>query len=179
MSKIFVGNLSYQTTVDGLKDAFKDFKPTDIKILQTPIGYSRGFGFIDFADDEAAKKALEMNKKEVDGRTIRVELATPEEKREEQRKSRSSFRPRYGKPYPPKRRFNRKPKTAHTDIFSSYDVESAIVIRKRYNQKSLGFGFVTLKNAEAQKKAVAEMNGTTIKERKIVVLAAYKKDSEQ
>ncbi|KAL7719414.1 Ribonucleoprotein [Entamoeba marina] len=205
MSKIYVGNLNFSTTVDELKDAFKDYKPTDIKILQTPIGYSRGFGFIDFADDESAKKALEMNKKEVGGRTIRVELAIPEEKREEQRQShprRSNYkgfarRPRnnrYGNRRPRKVQSTGPKEFSSTELFvknipfsltdeelkkefSSYEVESAVVA-KRFGKRSLGFGFVTLKTAEAQKKAIAEMNDATIGERKIVVKSAFRRESK-
>jgi cold-inducible RNA-binding protein len=79
MSKrLFVGGLSWGTDDDGLRRAFDGFgELDDVKVItDRATGQSRGFGFVTFADDAAADKAIaEMDGSELDGRTIRVNEA--------------------------------------------------------------------------------------------------------
>ena len=82
-NKIYVGGLSWDTKENGLREAFEEFG--DIEelniITDRDTGRSRGFGFITFATQEGAEKALSMNGQEVDGRTLRVNYAQEREKR--------------------------------------------------------------------------------------------------
>jgi RNA recognition motif-containing protein len=76
--KLFVGSLSWDTNDDGLREAFSQFgEITEAKVINDrDSGRSRGFGFVTFADDEAADKAIAaMNGFELDGRPIRVDVA--------------------------------------------------------------------------------------------------------
>ena len=76
--KLFVGSLSWDTNDDGLHGAFAQFgEITEAKVItDRDSGRSRGFGFVTFADDEAADKAIAaMNGFELDGRAIRVDVA--------------------------------------------------------------------------------------------------------
>ncbi len=76
--KLFVGGLSWGTTDDRLKEAFARFGDvTEAKIItDRETGRSRGFGFVTFADDKAADTAVaELDGRELDGRTIRVNEA--------------------------------------------------------------------------------------------------------
>lgn len=83
--KLYVGNLSYDTTEDSLKETFSQagavesvFIPKD-KFSNRP----KGFGFVEFTNDEDATKAIEMfNGKEIDGRTLKVDEARPPENRD-------------------------------------------------------------------------------------------------
>lgn len=77
-NKLFVGGLSWSTDSDGLKNAFAEFgEVVEAKVISDrDTGRSRGFGFVTFADDEAAKAALALNGTELDGRTIRVDVAS-------------------------------------------------------------------------------------------------------
>ncbi len=79
--RLYVGNLSFQTTEDGLRDAFgiDGREVTDVKImLERDTGRSRGFAFVEMATDEDAASAVEaMNGAEVDGRPLRVNEAQP------------------------------------------------------------------------------------------------------
>ncbi len=78
MKKLFVGGLSWNTTDDGLRQAFERFGDvTDAKVItDRDTGRSRGFGFVSFADDQAATSAInEMNGTDLDGRTIKVNEA--------------------------------------------------------------------------------------------------------
>jgi RNA recognition motif-containing protein len=76
--KLYVGGLSWNTTDEGLRQAFDRFgEISEAKvILDRDTGRSRGFGFVTFEDSDAASNALsEMNGTDLDGRTIRVDEA--------------------------------------------------------------------------------------------------------
>ncbi len=81
--KLFVGSLSWDTNDDGLHTAFSPFGEISeaIVISDRDSGRSRGFGFVTFNDDEAADKAVAaLNGTELDGRTIRVDVAQAKER---------------------------------------------------------------------------------------------------
>jgi cold-inducible RNA-binding protein len=81
--KLFVGSLSWDTNDEGLNAAFSPFGEISeaIVISDRYTGRSRGFGFVTFEDDEAADKAIEaLNGTELDGRTIRVDVAQAKER---------------------------------------------------------------------------------------------------
>ncbi len=78
--KLFVGGLSWNTTRDGLREAFEKYGEVAdaVVVMDRDTGRSRGFGFVTFANDENAQKALaEMNGAELDGRAIRCNEAQP------------------------------------------------------------------------------------------------------
>jgi len=76
-SKVFVGGLPWSINNDTLRDTFAGFgEVTEAKvILDRATGRSRGFGFVTFASPEEAQKALELDGQQLQGRTIRVDLA--------------------------------------------------------------------------------------------------------
>jgi RNA recognition motif-containing protein len=77
-NKLFVGGLSWNTSDAGLREAFERFGEVAeaTVVMDRDTGRSRGFGFVTFSDGDAASKAAEqMNGTELDGRTIRVDLA--------------------------------------------------------------------------------------------------------
>jgi cold-inducible RNA-binding protein len=77
--KLFVGGLAWETDDASLADAFSRYgNLTDAKVItDRDTGRSRGFGFVTFEDEESAQSALEgMNGQNLDGRTLRVDLAT-------------------------------------------------------------------------------------------------------
>jgi len=76
--KLFVGSLSWDTNDEGLRTAFSAHGEISeaVVITDRDTGRSRGFGFVTFDDDEAADKAVAaLNGTELDGRTIRVDVA--------------------------------------------------------------------------------------------------------
>lgn len=78
-TKLYVGNLSYNTTSDSLRDAFaKAGTVVSATVLSDRVsGRSRGFGFVEMEDADSAK-AIEMwNDKDLDGRKLRVNEARP------------------------------------------------------------------------------------------------------
>ncbi|KAL4926629.1 RNA recognition motif domain-containing protein [Aspergillus undulatus] len=77
-TKLFVGNLSWSTTDDSLRNVFSEFGVvTDAIVLKDrETGRSRGFGFVTFDSTEAADAAINaLNEQELDGRKIRVNQA--------------------------------------------------------------------------------------------------------
>ena len=88
-SKLFVGGLAWATNNDSLRDHFQSFgEVVDSKVItERDTGRSRGFGFVTYADDESAAKAKEeLHNSELDGRTIRVDFATDQRDRKNDRR---------------------------------------------------------------------------------------------
>lgn len=82
-SKIYVGNLSYSTTEDGLRDFFANYGNIEdlIIIMDRGTGRSKGFGFVTFDSSEAANSAVAAsNGADLDGRTLRVNIADSDRK---------------------------------------------------------------------------------------------------
>ncbi len=82
--KIFVGNLSWNTQEEGLRQAFEAFgEIDDLRInYDRETGRSRGFGFITFVnEDEALEAMAQMNDAMLDGRAIKVDRAKEREPR--------------------------------------------------------------------------------------------------
>jgi len=76
--KLFVGSLSWNTDDRGLYEAFAPFGEIQeaVVITDRDTGRSRGFGFVTYASDDAADEAVAaMNGSNLDGRTIRVDVA--------------------------------------------------------------------------------------------------------
>ncbi len=75
MQRIYVGNLSFQTTEQTLSDLFGEHGTVNnVAIITDRIsGRSRGFAFVEMADEAEAKAAMEaLNGREFDGRPLRV-----------------------------------------------------------------------------------------------------------
>ncbi len=83
-SKLFVGNLSFNTTENDLNDAFAahgTVVETNL-MMDRETGRPRGFGFVTMSTPEEAQKAIEaLNGKEMDGRALTVNVARPREER--------------------------------------------------------------------------------------------------
>ncbi len=83
-SKLFVGNLSFNTTENDLHDAFAahgTVVEANLMVDRTS-GRPRGFGFVTMGSPEEAQKAIEaLNGASLDGRKITVNIARPKEER--------------------------------------------------------------------------------------------------
>jgi cold-inducible RNA-binding protein len=83
--KIYVGNLSFQTTETDLSDMFGEIgRVESVQIItDRDTGRSKGFAFVQMADDDAAEKAIvQFNGKEVGGRSLTVNEARPMQKKD-------------------------------------------------------------------------------------------------
>lgn len=84
MNKLYVGNLPYTMTDNGLSDLFSKFgNITSASIIMDRISNrSKGFGFVEFETAEEANAAMEaLNNTEIEGRNIVVSVARPKEDR--------------------------------------------------------------------------------------------------
>ncbi len=82
--KLYVGNLSYSLTSEELSDAFSSAgQVASVKIItDMNTGRSKGFAFVEMADEDAAQKAIaELDGQEVGGRALRVSEAKPQPER--------------------------------------------------------------------------------------------------
>ena len=206
MTKLFIGKLDYKTTEEELKEVFKAYNVTNVTIIKTPIGYSKGFGFVDVKTAEDAQKALEKDGAEVGKMKIRVQIAKTEEEKKAQPRRQTQGRRRFprrrqfqgrrqGNRVPRRPRREQKEKTPRTvskcgvyvknlpfemkeeefaALFKAYETESIkLVMRKRQPEKNYGYGFVTAKTEDVQKKIIAEMNEKEVNGRKIGCSASY------
>jgi RNA recognition motif-containing protein len=96
-NKLFVGNLSFNTTENDLHDAFAAFgSVTEANIMMDRMsGRSRGFAFVTMATPEEAQKAIDgMNGKQMDNRALTVNIARPKEDRPPRREGGGGGGPR-------------------------------------------------------------------------------------
>ncbi|MBK8001957.1 MAG: RNA-binding protein [Verrucomicrobia bacterium] len=83
-SRLFVGNLAYQTMDNDLQDHFSQAGVvSSVNVMMDKFtGKSRGFAFVEMASAEEANKAVEMfHNKEFQGRALTVNIARPREDR--------------------------------------------------------------------------------------------------
>jgi RNA recognition motif-containing protein len=76
--KLYVGNLSYNTTEEGLRSAFAQYGEvlSVNMVIDRDSGRSKGFGFVEMAADAAAASAISgLNGYDLDGRAIKVNEA--------------------------------------------------------------------------------------------------------
>ena len=84
MKNIFVGNLSFNTNEDELRQAFEAYGQVDRVSIMTDrdTGRSRGFGFVEMNSSEDGEKAIAaLNGAQIGGRTINVNEARPKAER--------------------------------------------------------------------------------------------------
>jgi RNA recognition motif-containing protein len=84
MKNLFVGNMSFQSTEADLRALFEPYgQVTRIHIVNDrETGQPRGFAFVEMANDEQAAKAMaELNGRELGGRALRVNEASPRPER--------------------------------------------------------------------------------------------------
>ena len=81
---IYVGNLSYNLSDNDLQQKFAEYGAvSSAKIIEDrDTGRSKGFGFVEMANDDEGAKAIEgLNGTDVDGRSLTVNEARPREER--------------------------------------------------------------------------------------------------
>ncbi len=84
-TKLYVGNLPYSATEDGLKNHFSSAgSVASVKIIiDRETGRSKGFGFVEMDSDDAAQSAVsQLDGQEYEGRSLRVSEAKPQPERE-------------------------------------------------------------------------------------------------
>lgn len=82
--RLYVGNLSYSTTSDGLRAYFESAGAVvSAEVINHKSGRSKGFGFVEMESDEGAQAAIaSLNGTTLDDRPIRIDLAKPKTENE-------------------------------------------------------------------------------------------------
>jgi RNA recognition motif-containing protein len=83
-TRLFVGNLSYQTTEEDLRQFFSGAGAVaSVSVVtERETGRSKGFAFVEMANEADAQKAIsQLNGQNLGGRTVRVDMAQPRENR--------------------------------------------------------------------------------------------------
>lgn len=84
MTKLYIGNLPWTMSQQGLQDLFAPYGTVASAtiIMDRDSGRSKGFGFVELEDDAMAQQAIsEMHEKEIEGRKLIVNVARPKEDR--------------------------------------------------------------------------------------------------
>jgi cold-inducible RNA-binding protein len=98
-TRLFVGNLAYQTIENDLQELFGQAGAvTSVNLMMDKFtGKSRGFAFVEFSSQAEAEKAIEMfNSKDFQGRRLTVNVARPREERPRTDRREGGYRPRDG-----------------------------------------------------------------------------------
>ncbi len=101
MINIYVGNLPYSVNSNELRETFEEFGDVDSAevIFDRRTKRSRGYGFVEMADEEAGLRAIEaLNGSDYKGRELRVDESQPREQKPQrsQKDDRSGNRDRGG-----------------------------------------------------------------------------------
>ncbi len=97
-NKLYVGNLPYDTSAEDLQEAFGAYGEVQSSVIITDrdTGRSKGFGFVEMSSSEEASAAqAAMNQTQLGGRTLKVDLARPRERRDDDRRGGGNRGPRY------------------------------------------------------------------------------------
>lgn len=127
MQSIYVGNLSWGMTSEKLQEVFEKVGAvTSSKvIMDRETGKSKGFGFVEMSVEDANKAVTELNGQDVEGRTLRVNLA------EDRRKS-----PGGPRPYTPNQNSSYAPQKEYNQSYAEQDFETS----KPRSKKNWGGG---------------------------------------
>ncbi|KAK2959366.1 putative Nuclear localization sequence-binding protein [Blattamonas nauphoetae] len=168
---VFIGNLSYSSTVESLVQAFSSYGCTTARIItDRQTGRSKGFGYLEFETQDGANKAVEeMNNASVDGRNVRLDVSNGRPAR-----SPGFDTPRERTPYQNRNAQSQQDsgeaktlfignlsfQTNEDSIygaFQSYNPTSCRVAMDRESGRSKGFGYVDFESHEQAEKAKNEM----------------------
>jgi len=167
---VFIKNLEKNITNKNLYDTFIQFGHIiSCKIALDDKNESKGYGFIQFATDEAAELAIkEVNGMMISGQKVYVAQFIPRKERLAAN-AEKKFTNVYVKNLP--ENFD-DPKLG--ELFKEYgSIKSAVVMRT--NENSKGFGFINFEDADQAEKAVQEFNGKTIDGKALYCSRAQKK----
>lgn len=77
MKKLYVGNLPYSAAEEGLSNLFSQFGTVTSVVLikDRETGKAKGFGFVEFATEDSANAALQLDGSEFGGRALKISIA--------------------------------------------------------------------------------------------------------
>lgn len=162
---IFISNLDFKVTEDDLKDIFSKFGTVnDIRLVRNYKGFSKGFGYVEFANVESVKKALTNDRMLIQQRPVFIS----------EMDKRKDFE--YGKTKEENKLFIKNiPPEITKDmlldkVFAEYkdSIVNARLVTFR-NGYSKGIAYVDMKDSKTAAKAVSEKNDFELNGRKLLV----------
>jgi len=183
-TNVYVKNLDPETTDEKLKDAFAKFgEITSAVVMHHPeTGLSRGFGFVNFREHEAAERAVAEGNGMLVG-TKNVVACRAQKKSERERELRRRFEQlKSEQPHAGQNVYVRNLDDSITDeelrtLFAPYgSITSAKVMIDPTSKISRGFGFVSFSTPEEAHKAISEVNGVLVHNKPLYVALAQKKE---
>ena len=186
-TNIYVKNVDPIVTEEEFTQMFEKFgQVTSSAIARDESGASRGFGFVNFEDHEAAEKACEeLNDTELHGKKLYVGRAQQKFEREEElRRSYESTRQEKLSKF---QGINLFVKNLDEDVddeglrneFTPFGAITSAKVMMDESGKSKGFGFVCFSSPEEATKAVTEMNQRMINNKPLYVALAQRKDARR
>lgn len=184
--KLFIGGLSWETTVDGLRAYFEKYgEVTDCVVMSNAhTGRSRGFGFITFSDPAVAKHVIENGPHTLDNREIDPKPAVPKggapgrknkaRGRQNQQQNQTAIKTKkifVGGLAPESNEESLK------EFFGTHGtVEDVILMYDRETKRPRGFGFVTFSSEEPVDKLVA-LRYVELNDKQVEIKAALPKST--
>ncbi|XP_058222085.1 polyadenylate-binding protein 8-like [Rhododendron vialii] len=174
-ANIFIKNLDKAIDNKALHDTFSTFgNILSCKIATDPSGQSKGYGFVQFDNDESAQNAIDkLNGMLINDKQVYVGQFLRKQERETAI-SRTKFNNIYVK--------NLAESTTEEDlekIFGEYGTLTSVVVMRDGNGKSKCFGFVNFENADDAANAVEALNGKKVDEKEWYVGKAQKKSERE
>ena len=185
-TNVYIKNFPESVTEEKLRDMFEAYGSiTSYRIMQDESGKSRGFGFVAFEDPEIAERAcVELNGKEMEGKTLYVGRA--QKRAERQMELKRKFEDLKMQRMNRYQGVNLYVKNLDDTIddeelrkeFTPYGtITSAKVMTE--DGRSKGFGFVCFSSPEEATKAVTEMNGRIVGKKPLYVALAQRKEDRK
>ncbi|CAZ84774.1 unnamed protein product [Tuber melanosporum] len=170
---LFVGSLSWNVDEGWLRNEFEQFgEIAAVRVVtDRESGRSKGFGYVEYTTNEAAKKALEeMKGKDIDGRTINVDFSAPRPENPRQDRSRL-----YGDQKSPESEtvfvanlsFEADEQIVQTEFEGFGNIVGLRIPTDPESGQPKGFCYIQYDRVDSARKAVEEMNGALVAGRAI------------
>lgn len=175
-TKLFVGNLTWDTTSEDLEKNFADYGSlVSAEVMSKPDGRSRGWGIVEFSTTEGAGNALDnMNGAEIDGRAIKVEFQKPRTARapRQRRERKPRQQTEFAEPSPSNSIYvgNLPWSFGDDDVFALFEGTGATSaeVKSGYDGRSRGYAIVTFDSQEDASSAIDSVNGADADGRQVV-----------
>lgn len=180
---IYVSNLPFTTTDEQFKDLFQGLQISNAYIAKRKNGKSKGFGFVNFAQETEQAKALErLNGKELESRKLIVKVAFNDNRRNEQGELKEEFKTLLPTTSSDTVVYINNLEWSITneelkEFFSKFNPKSA-TIATRNNGKSKGFGFIEFSSKEDQQNAIS-LDKSELKGRSVTVKASVQRGGDR
>lgn len=165
---LFVGNLSFSTTEEGLRKRLEECGPiAEVRIVTDRLsGRSKGYGYVEFENKDSLENAAKLQI-ELDGRQLRLDFANSRPRTRGDNNNRSRQQPSSPSRDPSNTLFLRNLSYSATEEGVKSVMCSAGAIKNVRIISHKGCGFVEYEELESAQKAVTELNGTSIDGRRV------------